>query len=361
MSDKIQIGLIGTSGYANILLTTLASCQDAEVAAICGRTRSRADEVAGKYRIPQVFTDYNEMIKHGRLDGIIIAAPDDLHYSMTMAALQAGLHVLCEKPMASTVAQAQQMLEAAEEAGVKHMIEFTWRWMPHYQYLHKLVADGYIGKGYHHHYRFLKGNGRTPDYKWQFDARRSKGVLGILGAHIVDLAIWINGDIGSVSAHLAAFMERTDPEGIAVASASESALLAVEFVDGAQGMIHASNVAHTADHDTEIGVALHGEKGTLAVDWRRAQGGKGIVMVGSRHDQRAFQDLTIPDGYLQGAEAGDIMAVFQNHLVGPRLFVDAILHNYIPEPSFAQGVKVQQVLDAALESHKTGRRVHIEM
>ena len=82
MTDKIRIGLIGTSGYANILLTILAACQDAEITALCGRTRSRADEVAGKYQIPQVFTDYNAMFKHGRLDGVIVAAPDDLHYPM---------------------------------------------------------------------------------------------------------------------------------------------------------------------------------------------------------------------------------------------------------------------------------------
>lgn len=251
MTEKIQIGLIGTSGYANILLTILTACEEAEVAAICGRTRSRADDVAGKYRIPQVFTDYNEMIKRGRLDGIIIAAPDDLHYSMTMAALQAGLHLLCEKPMASTVTQAQQMLETAEEVGVKHMIEFTWRWMPHYQYLHRLVADGYVGRGYHHHYRFLGNQARTTEYTWQLDERRANGAVGYLGSHMVDMALWLNGDISSVSANMASFVKRTAPDGIAVSSASESALLTVKFVDGAQGMIHASTVAHIAARGSE--------------------------------------------------------------------------------------------------------------
>ena len=117
MGEQIRLGLIGTSGYAKLMLSTLATCGDAEVAAICGRTRSRADELAGEYQIAQVFTDYEQMIKNGRLDAVIVASPDDLHYPMTMAALKAGLHVLCEKPMASTVAQAQQMLETAEEAG----------------------------------------------------------------------------------------------------------------------------------------------------------------------------------------------------------------------------------------------------
>ena len=360
MTDKIRIGLIGTSGYANILLTILAACQDAEIAALCGRTRSRADEVAGKYLIPQVFTDYNEMFKHGRLDGVIVAAPDDLHYPMTMAAVKAGLHVLCEKPMASTVAQAQQMLEAAEEAGVKHMIEFTWRWMPHYQYLHRLVADGYVGQGYHYHFRFLGNQARTTAYTWQLDERRANGALGYLGSHMVDMALWLNGDISSVSANMASFSKRTAPDGVAVSSASESALLTVAFVDGAQGMIHASTVAHIAARESEHYVTLHGAAGTLGMEWYRDGGTAKGVLRGCRHDATEYQTLAIPDDYLQDTDPSDIIAVFQNHLVGPRLFVDAIQRDYQPEPSFAQGVKVQTVLDAAMTSHQTGQRIHID-
>jgi predicted dehydrogenase len=359
MTERIRIGVIGTSGYAKILLTILSACEDAEVAAICGRTRSRADALAGEYQIAQVFTDYEQMIKNGRLDAVIIASPDDLHYPMTMAALKAGLHVLCEKPMASTVDQAQQMLEAAEEASVKHMIMFSWRWMPHYQYLYRLVADGYVGQGYHYHYRFLGNQARTTEYTWQLDERRANGALGYLGSHMVDMALWINGDISSVSAHMASFSKRTAPDGIAISSASESALLAVEFVGGAQGMIHASTVAHIAARGSEHYVTLHGAAGTLGLEWyREGAAAKGVIR-GCRHDETEYQTLAIPNDCLQGIEASDIIAIFQNHLIGPRLFVDAIQRDYKPEPSFAQGVKVQQVLNAAMESHQTGQRVYI--
>ena len=262
--------------------------------------------------------------------------------------------------MASTVAQAQQMLEAAEEAGVKHMIEFTWRWMPHYQYLHRLVADGYVGQGYHHHYRFLGSQGRTTAYSWRFDKRRCSGVLGNHGSHMIDLALWINGDISSVSAHMASFSERTDPVGVAVSSASESALLTVKFVDGAQGMIHSSSIAHIADRGSEHYVTLHGADGTLGLEWCREDGTAKGNLRGCRHDATEYQTLTIPNDYLHGVETGDIIAIFQNHLIGPRLFVDAIQQDYQPEPSFAQGVKVQQVLDAAMASHQTGQWVEIK-
>ena len=361
MTDRIRIGLIGTSGYAKLMLHTLVNHADAEFAAICGRTRSRATELAAEYQIEQLFTDYHDMIKHGRLDGIMVAAPDDLHFEMTMAALDAGLHVLCEKPMATNIEQAQQMLEAAEQAGVKHMIEFSWRWMPHYQYLHQLVADGFVGRGYHCHYRFLSNSARHRDYAWRIDPRRSLGVLGDLGSHMVDLALWISGDIRSVSANLAAFSAWTDTAGQPFTGANESALLAVEFADGAQGMIHVSTVAHLAARRREQFVTLHGEGGSLEVEWRVFGGAeKGLALRGCRQNDEDFQVLPIPDKYLQGVEVGEVIQVFRQHLVGPRLFVDAIRHDYQPTPSFAQGLKVQQVLEAALVSHLTGQRVPID-
>jgi predicted dehydrogenase len=361
MSELIRIGIIGTSQYAKLLIATLAGHDHAEVSAICGRTRSRADELAGEYQIAETFTDYNDMIKNGRLDGVIVATPDDLHYPMTMAALEAGLHVLCEKPMASTADQARQMLEAAERMGVKHMIEFSWRWMPHYQYLRKLVSDGFVGQGYHFHYRFLGNRGRVNDYTWRFDPRHSNGVLGDLGSHMIDLAIWMSGDIVSVGAHMASFSERTDPQGYSFAGANESALLAVEFADGAHGMIHVSTVAHTAARGREQYVTLHGDGGSLELEWRVFGGTeKGIIIRGCRHQEEDFQVLEIPNDYLQGVEPGEVLPVFTKHLVGPRLFVDAILRDYMPTPSFEQGYKVQQVIDAAVESHRTGQRVSID-
>ena len=102
MTERIRIGVIGTSWYSGFLLSCLATCEVAEIAAICGRTRSHAEELAAKYPSAQVYTDYNEMIRNGRLDGVIVASPDDLHYPMVMAALKAKLHILAEKPLGLT-------------------------------------------------------------------------------------------------------------------------------------------------------------------------------------------------------------------------------------------------------------------
>jgi predicted dehydrogenase len=132
--DRLRVGVIGTSGYTQVShLPRIASHPRAELAAVCGRDLDRTNEVAQKRGIRGVYTDYREMIARGDLDAVVVSAPDDLHYEMTMEALDAGLHVLCEKPLASNAAQARQMLDKAEEAGVVHMVCFTYRWLPHYR------------------------------------------------------------------------------------------------------------------------------------------------------------------------------------------------------------------------------------
>src|SRR5437763_16585958 len=123
MPPNVRIGIVGTSGYMDMMYgPALQTHPRAELAAICGRNRSRAEEMAAKYSVPHVFTDYREMIAHGDLNALIVATPDDLHYEITMQALSAGLHVLCEKPLALRAAQAWEMYRKAEAARVRHMV-----------------------------------------------------------------------------------------------------------------------------------------------------------------------------------------------------------------------------------------------
>src|SRR3954447_26167803 len=98
MAEKVRVGMIGTSWYADALhLPSLTSHPDASVTAICGRNQERAGEMARKFHIPNIYGDYRDLIKSGLVDAVVIATPDDLHREMTLAAVDAGLHVVCEK------------------------------------------------------------------------------------------------------------------------------------------------------------------------------------------------------------------------------------------------------------------------
>ena len=222
MSKTVRVGVVGTSWYSDAMhLTALNSHSQATVSAICGRNRDRAEELAAKFGILSVYTDYEEMIRLANLDAIVIAVPDDLHYPITMATLDAGLHVLCEKPMAFTLEQARQMLAKAEAMRVKHMVYFTWRWAPYFRLLHRLVSQGYIGRCYDAHFYYVGGYARGGEYQWKWDQQHGLGVLGDLGSHMIDQALFTVGEIARVHASLSVRVPKAHPDGNAYEAAND--------------------------------------------------------------------------------------------------------------------------------------------
>lgn len=361
MSHKVRVGVVGTSEWSDSMyLPALQSHPQAELAAICGRNRGRADEIAAKYDIPKVFTDYEEMINEPGLEAIIVGSPDDLHYEITMQALSADLHVLCDKPLAITAQQALAMYEKAEVSGVKHMVLFTYRWMPFFQYVHDLIAEGYIGHCYHCEFRYLADYGRTKEYQWRFDQKRANGILGDLGVHMIDMARWLVGDITRVSAQLGVFVDRMGANGVPIDSANDSSFLLVEFTSGTQGLIQVSGVAHMADRGMQQEVHLYGEAGSLGIKipYWGAEAGAAIRV--ARSHEKQFQTLDVPEAYWDDISRSDPFAIFTHQSVGCRLFIDAILENHTASPTFHDGYKAQQVVEAALEAHRSGCRVTIE-
>lgn len=360
MSEKVRVGVIGTSWYADLAhLPRIKSHPRAVLAAVCGRNRERADEMASKYEIPLVFTDYRDMIEKGNLDAVIVSTPDDLHYPMTMDALDAGLHVLCEKPLALNATQAKAMFEKAEAAGVKHMVYFTYRWSPMARYLKQLVDGGYIGRCFHCRVSYLAGYGRQARYWWKWDRRRGLGALGDLGSHAIDLARWYVGDIARVSAHLGTFVKRPGLEGQTLDPANDVALLAVEFANGTQGIIEVSAVAHIT-RGQEWQIRFYGELGALEADASYIED----EIRGARQNEMQIQVLPVPEELRGGVDraqplVAQVMESFLNQPIGDRLFIDAILDDQPVTPSFYDGLKVQEVIDAAIASHQSGRWVSL--
>jgi predicted dehydrogenase len=364
MMERVRVGVINTSWYADTLhLPSLKSHPQADIAAICGRNRDRAGELAGKFQIPQVYSDYRAMIEKAKLDAVLVAAPDDLHFSMTMAALDAGLHVLCEKPLALTVEQAQQMTDKAEASGLKNMVFFTFRWLQHTRHLKELLQAGYIGQCRHCQVSYVTGSGFSGEYRWRFDGDRAHGILGDLGSHLIDLALWLNGDIARVSALLTNYVQRKHADGRPVTTVNDAALLQVEFANGAQGLIHTSAVAHTAERALEQHIILYGSEGSLEADFvfgNFGGTGEGMAVRGARRGDSRFQALPIPEAIWEGVDPAQPLEVFNRSSAGTRYFVDCILADRMPEPSFRAGLMVQKVIAAAIQSQQTGQWVKLE-
>jgi predicted dehydrogenase len=311
--------------------------------------------VAGRHGIPLVFTDYQEMFAAARLDAVVIVAPDALHYPMTMDALDAGLHVLCEKPLATTAAQARAMYERAEAAGVKHMSYFALRTSLHHRYVRQLIEQGYLGRPYAAHLQLTHGFFRSGTYQWRFDQQRGTGALGDLGCYLIDLARWFVGDIARVSAQLSSLVERPHPEGQPYVPANDAASLVAEFANGAQGTLAASVVAHQAERGQLNAVVLHGSAGTLELQHTF----RGATLLGARAEEQQIGPLVIPDELWAGVDPATPAEVTTRHSVGDRAFIDAIVQDRPLTPSFYDGWKVQQVIEAAFAAHDQGCAVAI--
>ena len=351
--EQVKIGVIGTSWWSErIFLPIFAGCERAATMAICGRNRSHTEEIAAKFAIPQVFTDYRQMIEQGKLDAVVVVTPDDTHYEMVMAALDAGLHVLCEKPIALNANDAKAMYEKAEANHLKSMVMYTWHWPPLMQRFKQMVDEDSIGRIYHGNFQWQTSFWRNRDYSWRVDATRANGIVADLGSHMIHLALWTMGDVATVSAQLGFHVQHDGLDGKPLQRANDSALITLEFVSGAQAQVGVSAVARLIDPMKPTCV-LYGEKGTLEAGW-------------------IFGDDLIHDvGYLRSAIDGseqntsedqpfDVVEYFKTNSLGPRQFVDAILDDKPIYPGLYEGYKVQQVIDAALESHRTGCKVSIK-
>ena len=355
MSDEKRIGIIGT-GRAAGFIKKLRESDGAVVSAICGRRQEAAEEVAKEHGIPEIYVDYAAMYEQGGLDGVLVAAPDDLHYPMTMAALEAGIHVLCEKPLAMNVAEAEEMLETAESKGLIHMTYLSRRKTALFVHLGELLRKGFIGEWREFTVNFMAGMLLEPtkgaymqEYfrksrskQWKADPTRSNGALSLFGAHIIDMVLAHLDDIESVSASLTTYEGAAGYPAGSSGHTNDSALLLVNLAGGAHGTIHASFVSHVWPR---IDLTVYGEEGVLVAEQR--PGGKTWLRYESA-TEGSDHEIEIPD---ETQNLPDICS----------LFIDSIRDGKGRAPTFEDGLKVQRVIDAAIESSSTGERVDLSI
>ena len=207
---------------------------------------------------------------------MIISTINRTHHPLTLAAIDAGVHVLCEKPLAMNAVEAEQMAAAARSAGLTCHVPFTYRFMPIFQYAKQLLEAGFVGRPYLLNLRYFTGFARDGEYAWRFDrAEAGSGILGDLGSHWIDMARWLLGEVSAVTCVLSHQVERGPrPDGEPYDATDDGSNIILEFESGAQGVIVASALAY---EDGPFGQShhldLHGSDGTLHAfnDWKARQ------------------------------------------------------------------------------------------
>lgn len=331
-------------------MASILSHSRATLAAVAGRSAERTNAVAARHGAPHAFVGYEAMIDSGEVDAIIIIAPDALHRPIAEAAMDKGIHVMCEKPLASTGEDAEAMYRRAQVSGVVNMSFFATRALTHFRYIKKLVDDGFVGRVHSAHFSAAHGMFRGREYQWRLDAGLGKGALGDLGCYLIDQARWLIGEIGSVTGDLRSFISRQRADGRAFEPANDSAVFLGRFVSGAQATFTANLITHQPERFQQNVVVLQGDAGTLELNHSFSTS----TIMGARAGDERVQEIEIPREFWGEVDPARPFEVMTHDSVGGRAFVDAIINGTAVEPDFHDGWRVQQVIDAVFSASESG-------
>jgi predicted dehydrogenase len=352
-ASKHRIGIIGVGFGAQVHVPGFRS-EGWDVAAICSRSREKVEKAAAESGIAGVHTDPLELIRRDDIEAVAIITPPSAHHDLSIAALNAGKHVLCEKPFAIDVAQAAEMRDTAEKSGLTAMIAHEFRHTPQRAYIKQLLADGYIGR-----FRlctielFLDRYVTTTPrpLSWMASNAAGGGLLGALGSHYIDgLRDWF-GDIATVSGRLAGLrpdVVDTATGKIVKAESDDTFLFTLAFRNGGMATMIAS-FATTPSRGAKI--VVMGDSGTLIAEQPGPNPIEDGVVVASRNGE-SLHVLETPERYTPFKDPRDHRLMAFRLLV--RDFTAGVEKGASPAPNFTDGLRCQEVMDAVRKSSESG-------
>lgn len=340
--NKLKVGLIGSQFISSIHAEAIARVPEAELLAVASPTGDHARRFAERYGIKHPFTDYRKMLEMDELDMVVLGLPNDLHHPATLDAAAAGKHVVCEKPLAMNLRQADEMIAACRKAGVKLMYAEELCFAPKYARLKKLLDDGALGKP-----TLLKQSEKHdgPHAAHFWDVERSGGGVTMdMGCHAVEFFRWMLGKppITSVYAQMSTMVHAEKTRG------DDNALLIVEFEGGCVGLAEESwSKLGGMDDRAEV----HGSGGVAYADLLH---GNSIETYST-----AGYDYAVEKA---GQTAGWSFTIYEenwNYGFPQEMahFVDCAIHDKLPRETGEDGRAVLEVIFAAYESAGSGRKV----
>lgn len=369
MAREIRIGLIGYKfmgrAHSNAYRQVSAFFDPPfkpRLKVACGRDERAVREFAAHFGWERYTTDWREVVADPEIDLVDIAAPNDLHAEIALAAAEAGKAILCEKPLARDLPEAQAMLRAVERAGVPHMVCFNYRFLPAVQLAKRLIAEGALGRVRQFRALYLQDWLKDPGFPllWRLQKERAgSGALGDIAVHAVDLARFLVGELAEVVGLTETFVkERPLPSGTGLGEVTvdDAAAFLARFATGAIGVFEATRLA--LGRRNSIYLEINGERGSLfwnaeelnslwfysEDDPEHARGFRRIIATDPDHP---YAGAWWPPGHLLGYEHSFVHVVLE--------LLEALAAGRTPCPSFHDGAQAQAVLDAVLRSSE-GRR-----
>jgi predicted dehydrogenase len=340
-NEKVGVGVVGV-GIGSYHIQGYKRCPEAKVVAVCDINSERAEACAAQYEIANVYTDYAEMLNRSDIDAVSICTPNALHAPMTIAAFNAGKHVICEKPLAMTPAEGEEMVAASKKAGKLFMTAFNNRFRGDTQVLKRFIENGDLGEIYFAKTGWIRRKGIPGIGSWfTKKSLAGGGPLIDIGVHVLDLTLWLMGNPKAVTATGATYA-KFGPYGAGSWSTAEQTGdfdvedLAAAFIrldTGATVMLEASWASHIKEE--KIFTTLCGTKGGADLD-----------------PLRIYTDMN-------GAQT-DIAPSFpaqEGHLMEIRHFIDCITKGAPLISTGEHGLEIVRILDAIYKSAAEGREV----
>lgn len=329
--------------------------------AICGRDKAAVQAAASNLGWEGYETDYRRLVEREDIDLVDVSTPGNSHHDVALAALEAGKHVLCEKPLANTLDEAREMLEAARQAGTVNMVNFNYRRVPAVALAKRLIEGGRIGEVRHFRVVYSQDMAVDPEFPmmWRFRKEEAgSGALGDLGAHIVDLSHYLVGRISEVVGSTETFIKERPHEeggGRGEVTVDDAASFLARFESGAMGTFEATRMAPGRKNRNTF--EINGSGGSLVFDLERmnelevsfaddpaeVSGFRTVLVTEADHP---YMDAWWPPGHIIGYEHTFVHAV--------KDLLDGIAARESPSPDFEDGYRCQAVLDAVERSVESG-------
>ena len=363
---RLGVGVIGAHDWAEKAhLPGYAAHERVDLVAICDVLPERAQAMASRFGIARVYQDHHALLADPAVQAVDVCTPTHTHLPLSLDAIAAGKHVICEKPLATQAGPAFDAAAAATRQGVRTKLGFTFRYSPAIRQVRRWVLDGTLGEIFHIHGFEQNSQFLDPDFPLRqvaLDAPRDRlipsSIVGY-GSHLVDLMRWLGGEFASVAASMRNFIPERCVRGLSGRQAipiEDGTVGLVDYANGSQGLLQSSYIA--VGNYPGVEIRVYGSRGA-AVARLITEGGIAESLHLARADAVEFQPVALrAEHFPPGTDLTTPWPeLYYRNLI--RHFVDEILDGKPEECTFLDGARSQQIVDALIAAHRERRWVDL--
>ncbi|WP_066195517.1 Gfo/Idh/MocA family protein [Gracilibacillus timonensis] len=348
-----------------------------ELKVIAGRNEAAVKEAQARYGFESYETDWRKLIEREDVDVIDIVTPNHTHLEIALAAIEAGKHLIIEKPLSMNAADAKRMYQATKKSGVKHMICHNYRFAPAIQFAKQLIDQGKIGRVFHYRANYLQDFIIDPDFPLVWRLKKDiagSGALGDLGAHSLDLARFLNGEISELTSTMETFIKerplgdmtgglsaKGSSDQMGEVTVDDAVAVIARFENGALGTFEATRLANGNRNKNKF--EINGDKGSIRWDMEDMNnlelylhddeaGEQGFRLINCTEEVHPYAGAYWPAGHIIGYEHTFINLMHE--------FLQGIAEDYQPKPDFEDGLRNQLLLEAIEQSAEERAWVKVE-